>query len=146
MHTGNEVNNRIQRTDFIDLTTIRTNLVFCDQTAHFCVFHLFQDFSYITHDTVKFFVVCIFFFVNCCDLVFYCLSCSFTSQFFFYLDRFLKVAVVGCDDFSLQFSIYTKQFYFCFFFTDCRNDFFLEGNQFFNSFMSFEKGFQHDFF
>ena len=146
MHTGNEVNNRFQRTDFIDLTTVRTNLVFCNQTAHFCVFHLFQDFSHIPHDPVKFFVVCIFFFVNGCDLVFDCLSCSFTSQFFFYLDRFLKVTVVGCDDFSLQFLIYMKQFNFCFFFAYCRNDFFLESNQFFNGFVSFQKSFQHDFF
>ena len=146
MHTRKVVDLCIQRTDFIDLTTIRTNLVFCDQTTHFCVFHLFQDFSYIPHDTVKFFVVCIFFFVNCCYLVFHCLSCSFTSQFFFYLDRFLKVTVVGCDDFSLQCSIYMKQFNFCFFFTNCRYDFFLECNQFFDSFMPFEKSFQHDFF
>ena len=136
----------IQRTNFIDLTTIRTNLVFCNQTAHFCVFHLFQDFSHVPHDAVKFFVVGIFFFVNCCDLVFDCLSCSFTRQFFFNLNRFLKVTVVGCDDFSLQVSIYMKQFHFCFFFPNCRNDFFLEGNQFFNGFVPFKKSFQHDFF
>ena len=146
MHTRKEVDLCIQRTDFIDLTTVRTNLVFRDQAAHFSVFHLFQDFSHIPHDTVKFFVVCIFFFVSSNDLVFHCLSRRFTRQFFFYLNSLLEVAVVGCDDFSLQFSIYMKQFYFCFFFTDCRNDFFLEGNQFFNSFVPFQKGFQHDFF
>ena len=146
MHTRKEVNNRIQRTDFIDLTTVRTHLIFCNQTAHFSVFHLFQDFSNITHDTVKFFVVCIFFFVNSSHLVFNCLSCSFTSQFFFYLNRFLEVTVVGCDDFSLQVSIHMKQFHFCFFFTYSCNDFFLEGNQFFDCFMPFEKSFQHDFF
>ena len=146
MHARKVVDLCIQRTDFIDLTTIRTNLVFCDQTAHFCVFHLFQDFSHIPHDAVKFFVVCIFFFVNGCHLVFNGLSCSFTRQFFFYLDCFLEVTVVGCNDFSLQFRVHVKQFYFCFFFPNCRHDFFLEGNQFFNGIVSFQKSFQHDFF
>ena len=146
MHTRKEVNNRIQRTDFINLTTIRTYLIFCNQAAHFCVFHLFQDFSHISHDTVKFLVVRIFFFVNSSYLVFDCLSCSFTSQFFFYLNSFLEVTVVGCDDFSLQFLIHMKQFHFCFFLTDSSNDFFLEGNQFFDCFVPFKKSFQHDFF
>ena len=38
-----------------------------------------QDFSNVPHDAIKLFVVCIFFFVNGCHLVFNRLSRSFTS-------------------------------------------------------------------
>ena len=91
-------------------------------------------------------MVRVFIFINCCDLVFDSLSCGFTRQLFFYLNSLLQVAVVGCDNLCLQLFINMQQFYFRFFLADCRNDFFLEGNQFFDRFVPFEKSFQHDIF
>ena len=146
MHARQVIHFRIQRTDFINLTAVRTDLIFGNQTAHFRVLHLLQDFSHITHDTVEFFVVCVFLFINRCDLVFDSLSCGFTRQLFFYLNSLLQVTVVGCDNLCLQLFINMQQFYFCFFLADCCDNFFLEGNQFFDRFMPFEKSFQHDIF
>ena len=94
----------------------------------------------------EFFMVRVFFFIDCSDLVFDSLSCGFTRQFFFYLNSLLQVAVIGCDNLCLQLFINVQQFYFCFFLADCCDNFFLEGNQFFNCFVPFEKSFQHDFF
>ena len=146
MHARQVIHFRIQRTDFINLTAIRTDLIFGNQTPHFCMLHLLQDFSHITHDTVEFFMVRVFLFINCCDLVFDSLSCGFTRQLFFYLNSLLQVAIIGCDNLYLQLFINMQQFYFCFFLADCHNDFFLEGNQFFDRLVPFEKSFQHDIF
>ena len=146
MHARQIIYFRIQRTDFINLTTVRTDLIFGNQTAHFSMLHLLQDFSHITHDTVEFFVVCVFLFINCCDLVFDSLSRCFTRQLFFYLNSLLQVAVIGCDNLCLQLFINVQQFYFCFFLADCCDNFFLEGNQFFDRLVPFEKSFQHDIF
>ena len=132
---------RIQRTDFINLTAVRTDLIFSNQTAHFCMLHLLQDFSHIPHNAVEFFVIRVFLFINCCDLVFDSLSCGFARQLFFYLNSLLQVTVVGCDNLCLQLFINMQQFYFCFFLADCCDNFFLEGDQFFNRFVPFEKGF-----
>ena len=108
--------------------------------------HLLQDFSHITHDTVEFFMICIFFFINCCDLVFDSLSCGFTRQLFFYLNSLLQIAVIGSDNLCLQLFINMQQFYFRFLLANCCDNFLLEGNQFFDCFMPFEKSFQHDIF
>ncbi|KXT71216.1 hypothetical protein SGODD07_01314 [Streptococcus gordonii] len=108
--------------------------------------HLLQDFSHITHDTVEFFVVRVFLFINRCDLVFNSLSRCFTRQLFFYLNSLLQVAVVDCDNLCLQLFINMQQFHFRFFLADCCDNFFLEGNQFFDCFMPFKQSFQHDIF
>ena len=146
MNTRQIIHFRIQWTDFINLTTVRTDLIFGNQTTYFCMLHLLQDFSHITHDTVEFFMVRVFLFINCCDLVFDSLSRCFTRQLFFYLNSLLQIAVVGCDNLCLQLFINMQQFHFSLFFADCRNNFFLEGNQFFDCFVPFEKSFQHDIF
>ncbi len=63
---------------FIDLTAVRTNLVFCDQTAYFwcSIVPRFQPHLFLIRSNSSW----SYFFVNCCDLIFHCLSCGFTRQ------------------------------------------------------------------
>ncbi len=75
------------------------------------------------------------------DLIFHCLSCGSTRQFFFNLNAFEDRY---CDDFSLQVSIHMKQFCLIFLLTAATISSWKAINSF-NSFVSFEKSFQHDF-
>ena len=146
MHFWQEINFSIQRTNFIHTTTVRTNFIFGNQAADFSVFHLFKDFSHVTHDGFKVFILSVAFFINGSDFFFDSFCCGFTRFFLFHLHRFLQVSIVGSDNFNLQVSVHLQQFHLSFFFTNCCHDFFLEGNQFTYSFVSFKKGFQHDIF
>ena len=146
MNFWQEINFSIQWTNFVNTTTIRTDFIFCNQTTDFSVFHLFKNFSHITHDCFIVFIIGVAFFVNSSYFFFDSFCCCFTRFFLFDLNSFLKVRIVSCNDFSLQSWVNLKQFNFCFFFTNSSHNFFLEGNQFLNCFMSFKKSFKHDIF
>ena len=145
MYLWQEVYFRFKGANLINLTAVWTNLVFSNEAAHFCMLHLFQDLSHIAHDTVKFFMVGKALFVGS----FYCITNSvgriFTGQFFFHLNGFFQVFIVGSDNFSLELWINLQQLDFGLFLADSCHDLILEIQEFLNSCMPFQKGFQHDF-
>ena len=146
MYLWQEVHFCFEGTNLVDLTAVWTNLVLGNETAHFGMLHLFQDFSHIAHDAVKFFMVSIALFVSSLHHITDSIGRIFTGQFLFHLNSFFQVFIVGCDNFSLELWINLQQLDFGLFFADSCHDLILEIQEFLNGRMPFQKGFQHNFF
>ena len=103
--------------------------------------HLLENLCHITHDTLKLFVLSVFFLISCDDFFLDSFGCRFTGFLFLDLHSCLQLAVVVLDDFCLEVSVHLQEFNFCLFLADSLYNLILEGNQVTHRLMPFKERF-----
>ena len=140
MRTSEQTDFTGYRTNFVQLTTVRTDFVNGDGTTNDFLNQFLGDVSNV------FSVVRIFVDENFCDFSFNACNVFFTFQFVSVHQSFFQFSSTVCFNFFCDFSRRIVYGNFHFGFADFSNDFFLEFYQFFNHAMSEPDCIKHSFF
>ena len=146
MRARKQVYLRVQRTQLVDLATVRTHLILDDQTAHLIRLDRVADLLDLLEHRVLLFFAFIFprfkqrdgFFAQLVDL-------RITLQLLFDGDRFADHGLKAIPHLTVDLFIYREQLDLALFLADSGDDLFLERAQFLDVFMSEHQRTEHIF-
>ncbi len=146
MCSWQDVNLGIQRTDFINLTTVRTHFIFNDQAAHLVCLNTVADLFYLLEHLCLCGFVFIFLSIKNSDS-FLCQLVNFAIAFQLLFDgyRITDCLFKLCTYLAVDVLVHGIQLNLHLFFSNGCCDFLLEGNQLLNVLMTEHDSTQHCF-